>query len=260
MSICPLHYEIKGEGEKFVLFLPGLGLNHHIFDDVVKELEKDFKIILIDLYGTGKSPKPIDFYSIKKDAQTILPLLKNIKELFIVAHSRGVKVALFLEEIFPNIKCFIFIGQAGFGDVDKKFTKNVLKIKKMKIDNKEEIVKILNEDINIGKIIGGISVIEKIKKAKEGNDLVDTILRRKEDTKDLAKIAKQIDRPVYLIAGEFDPFLKDLKSAINIYRRAKLIIVEKAGHFPMVENSKTFSKIILEILKGEKDDNRTQLP
>jgi len=244
-----LYHRIEGKGEA-ILFLPGLGLNHHLFDDIANFLKGSYTIILTDLYGTGKSPKPEEKYSFIQDAQKVYEIVKDFKMINVIGHSRGVKIALCLYEHYKNFGKIIFVGQAGFGKNDDRFTKNALEVKKLKLSTKTEIAKKLEQGLNFGKIYGGTETLLKLKKAKEGCDIADTLLRRVEDSPDYLKIAKEIENEVHFIIGANDPFYDDIKEATKIYKRPKIYEISECGHFPMIEKATQFNSIVKKILEG----------
>ncbi len=247
-----LFYEKIGKG-KPILFLPGLGLNHHLFDDTVKELKDNFELILVDLYGTGNSPKPESHYSFKLDALEVFKIVKDYDELYVIAHSRGVKVSLRLTEIYKNIQKAVFVGQAGFGENDDIFKKNVEEIRKNRENlSKREFGRKLESGLNFGKVFGDVETLTKLKIAKENSDVIDAILRRDEDECNYKKLAEEADFEVNFIVGEKDPFLNDVKSALSVYKNANLFIINNSGHFPMIEKSEDFNKILKRIFMEEK--------
>lgn len=244
-----LFFKVEGEGET-ILFLPGLCLNHHLFDETAKFLKDRYRLIFVDLYGTGNSPKPKEKYSFKEDIIQVFEIIKNFPSTYVIAHSRGVKIALGLYKHYKHFKKSIFVGQAGFGERDDLFSKNVLEVKKLKLTSKNEIAKILERNLNFGKIYGGTETLQKLKKAKDNCDIVDTLLRRVEDSPNYKEIAKNFHKEVNFVVGERDPFYSDIKDALKIYKNAKIYEIPQSGHFPMIENSEKFNLILNNILQG----------
>lgn len=242
-----IFYQKVGSGFP-VIFLPGLGLNHLLFEDCLDYIKDKFEIILVDLFGCGNSPKPVEGYSIKDDGFEVKKIVEKYPSIYVVAHSRGVKVSLFLSTIYKGIKKSVFIGQAGFGKKDDIFKRNVEEVRKnFKILCKEELAKKLEEGLNFGKVNGVDSLI-KLKKAKEKSDIFDSLIRRLEEPIDYKEIAKEIDFKVHFVMGEKDPFLDDVYDAIKIYKKSNLHIIKNCGHFPMLENPYDFYSLLNKIL------------
>ena len=94
-----IYYKIIGSGETIIL-LHGLGADHTIWSNSawISELEKEYKLVLIDLRGCGKSGKPEikGSYSIENHCNDIDCVLKEINEKnpFIWGWSLGATIAL----------------------------------------------------------------------------------------------------------------------------------------------------------------------
>jgi pimeloyl-ACP methyl ester carboxylesterase len=91
-----LYHESHGTGSP-ILFLHGLGTSTHSWRHLIQPLSKQHKLILVDLKGFGKSPKPRDNdYSIQDQAELIYQFIlrNNLSQLTIVGHSLGGGVAL----------------------------------------------------------------------------------------------------------------------------------------------------------------------
>lgn len=95
-SQVTLYYETYGTGPA-ILFLHGFGTSTYTWRHFVDPLSKKYKLILIDLKGFGKSPKPRDsHYNIQDQADLIYQFIlqQNLSNLTIVGHSLGGGVAL----------------------------------------------------------------------------------------------------------------------------------------------------------------------
>ncbi|MFZ5447467.1 MAG: alpha/beta fold hydrolase [Thermodesulfobacteriota bacterium] len=103
-----LYYEIYGAGNP-IIFLHGLGGNLYTWRYLVKAFEAHYQLILFDLKGAGKSPKPYDTgYSMFDQAELIYQFIlqKNLRNVILVGHSFGggvaLLVALKLEKFAPE--------------------------------------------------------------------------------------------------------------------------------------------------------------
>lgn len=80
-SLDEVVYEIHGKGKKNLLFIHGLGFSSGIFLHWLKHFEDDYRIILVDLPGHGRSSRlkkfPKDYYS--RCADILIDLLKDLK-------------------------------------------------------------------------------------------------------------------------------------------------------------------------------------
>jgi pimeloyl-ACP methyl ester carboxylesterase len=93
-----LYYEIHGKGEP-LLCLHGFGASLYSWRNFVGPLSKDYQLILIDLKGAGKSPKPNDtLYSPFDHANLIYDFIleHNLRNLILIGNSFGGALSLLL--------------------------------------------------------------------------------------------------------------------------------------------------------------------
>jgi pimeloyl-ACP methyl ester carboxylesterase len=80
-SLDKVYYDIRGNGSKHLLLIHGLGSSSDIFLPQLKYYENEYKIILTDLPGHGRSARlkkfPPDYYS--QCADVLIELLKSLK-------------------------------------------------------------------------------------------------------------------------------------------------------------------------------------
>jgi len=91
-----LHYEAYGEGNP-IIFLHGLGGTLYTWRHLVGPLAPHYRLIVFDLKGAGKSPKPFDDkYSMFDQAELIYRFIRqnDLHDLTLVGHSIGGGVAL----------------------------------------------------------------------------------------------------------------------------------------------------------------------
>jgi non-heme chloroperoxidase len=92
-----------GTGEPLV-FLAGLGLTAHIYDEIAPELAKDFHVIGLTRRGFGASEKPTDSYELATLVEDIRQALDSlgIRRAILVGHSFGVQEAAAFAAAFPE--------------------------------------------------------------------------------------------------------------------------------------------------------------
>ena len=91
-----LYTEEYGEGDP-ILMVHGIGANMFAFRHLTRDLSAKHRIILVDLKGCGKSPKPCDGrYSVYDHARLICDVIKerDLRNLTIVGHSFGGSISL----------------------------------------------------------------------------------------------------------------------------------------------------------------------
>lgn len=90
-----------------LLFVHGLGNTGNAWDEVIKKLPKDIRVISIDLLGFGDSPSPSwAMYDAKTQARSVLATLVKLRiatPLIIVGHSMGSLVAIEVAKRYPLV-------------------------------------------------------------------------------------------------------------------------------------------------------------
>lgn len=91
-----LHVEVTGKGTP-VLLIHGFGLSGYSWRHVTKAIARNHTVIVVDLKGCGKSPKPLDgTYSLDDHVKLVHELVvkNDLKNLIIAGHSMGGGIAL----------------------------------------------------------------------------------------------------------------------------------------------------------------------
>lgn len=105
-----------GNSESCVLFLHGWGGSANSFFNVADKLKSDHKVVLLDLYGFGKTKYPnkvLDCYEYALQVYLFLKK-KSITKLSIVAHSFGGRIAIILSSVFDiEITKLVLVDSAG---------------------------------------------------------------------------------------------------------------------------------------------------
>ena len=98
-----LFCESHGDGPP-VVCLPGLGTDLTCFAFQVPDLARDFRVVLVDLRGVGRSPAPPGPYSCEEMAGDVARLLERLDlgPALVIGHSMGAAVAQHLARSHPE--------------------------------------------------------------------------------------------------------------------------------------------------------------
>ena len=102
-DVAPLYYEVYGKGEP-LLFIAGLGSDSSSWAGVVKMFSTQFKAVVFDNGGTGRSSimrKPHTIRRMADDAVRLLDHLK-IERSHVIGHSMGGYIAQELAINYPD--------------------------------------------------------------------------------------------------------------------------------------------------------------
>ncbi len=97
-SPIKLYHEIYGQGDP-LLCIHGFGASLYSWRNFIEPLAKDYQLILIDLKGCGKSPKPHDTkYSTQDHADLVYQFIveHDLRNLTLIGNSFGGALSLLL--------------------------------------------------------------------------------------------------------------------------------------------------------------------
>lgn len=231
-----INYEIKGNGEKLVVFLHGWGAGSEMFLPLAKEIYKEGNSFLfIDFPPFGKSEEPKTVWTIQDYKAMALQIIQHILDeqsytsLDIISHSFGGRIAILLaSENELKLNKLILIGAAGIKPKRGLIYKTkVLKYKIMKKFAPQKAANMGSEDYK--KLSSTMKQTFK--------NIVNT---------DLASLCDKISCQTLIIYGQKDKetpiyMAKKLHKSI---KNSKLIIVNGAHHFVYLEQLNLVSKYV----------------
>lgn len=112
-----LYYEIHGEGEP-VLLLPGTGFSCDVWRPYqVPFLSRDYKVIILDQRGVGRSEFKDIFLTVEQMAADVASLLThlNISSVHVIGHSLGGRVAMEFSLSYPEKVRSLVMAASGSG-------------------------------------------------------------------------------------------------------------------------------------------------
>lgn len=107
---------ISNDKKHTLLMLHGWGCDKNVFKDYIRDLNNNFNVIAFDLYGFGQSVSPEPFFDTYEYALQVYLYLKDkgIKEISILGHSFGGRLALILSTCFElKVNKLVLTGSAG---------------------------------------------------------------------------------------------------------------------------------------------------
>ncbi len=118
---CRIHFETAGARGPRVLLIPGLGGDGRFWAGVVRLLEADHRLIVVDHRGAGRSGRPPGPHSIPLVADDTASLLRQIAEpVHVVGHSTGGAVAQVLALDHPGL-ALSFTISSSWARADARF-------------------------------------------------------------------------------------------------------------------------------------------
>ena len=236
-----------------ILLLHGLGGSIESWTNNTGFLSTKFRVIALDLPGFGMSDKPKIDYSINFYVSFLEKFIKRIKlsHFFIIGSSLGGHIAV--EFTLRNRKIvdkLILISPAGSLPKTFKGTKELKKyIKIVNAKSSKDVSEILASIDNSMVSRSYADAIYKRLSLPGAKEAFISALKGSAMAPRYNNKLEKIDTDMLLIWGKEDrmiplrfirPFLEHGKS--------RIIILEKCGHRPHVENPKLFNKVVKDFL------------
>ena len=246
MDGMSVHYRINGEGEPLVL-IHGTGASVHTWEEWTKNLEKDYKVISMDIPAFGLTgPNPQREYTLDYYAKFVDQFLGKIgiESCSMAGNSLGGGIAWKYATLFPNkVKSLVLIDAIGY-PMDKepplafKLAQNKLTSKfLLSVTPKSLFYKSMkevyhNDDLVTDKVVDRYYDLY----LREGNRQAFVDRVNDEELVDHKEIAS-IKTPTLIMWGAQDEWVpvKNAHKFAKDIEDAELIIYENAGHIPMEE-------------------------
>lgn len=233
-----LQYREQGNGPTVIL-LHGFPMNMHVWNDFTETLSQSFHVVTPDLPGFGKSPLPLEGFSLEDIAATIRTWMveKAYRQPVIVGHSLGGYVTLALADQDPtSIAGMCLFHSTALADSDEKkqsrnkvlefiekqgvhaFTSNF--VSQLYADPQHKSVTLVK---NIA--------VESTKEAVVG------YTRAMRDRQDRTHVIGGFSGPILFIAGERDQGIPPdtIRQQASLNKGAEAFVLPEVGHMGMFE-------------------------
>lgn len=268
-----LYVSIKGKGEPLVILHGGPGLNHSYFKPHLKPLHQKFRIIYYDQRACGKSavpsPDSISINMLVEDLEALRKFL-DAEKINLLAHSWGAVLAVHYALAYPdNVKKVILSNPSM---LSREFDALVAKISKKRTTKGDSIRKaelmrsgpmdikkyedffLLSfkssayDPVNLERL--SLKLQENFAEASKA--LFTGLMKDPAQSKNLYDELSRLKFPVLIISGKADIIpqasLEKLRSGLS---HSRLITFEKSGHFPFIEETGRFNRVVEGFLNVE---------
>ena len=246
-------FDSGGKNKPTIVMLHGIGATYKTWDILIKELVSDkYRIIAIDMLGSGKSPTPKNCqYTIDDHTKYLRKTIKklNIRKPFkIVGHSMGSIITAHYCRLYPKVVSEVFMLSLPiyFKDDDNaNFSNNrtdlYLKAYEFLSQQKDLTIKYSKHARNILRIKEGIYVDEE---SWDGfsNSLKNTIIKQ-----NVYDDIKNINIPINIIYGSLDQLLvQENVNKLNEFDNVKITKLTGVNHVINKRFAKSVAKMICE--------------
>ncbi|MEQ1884516.1 MAG: alpha/beta fold hydrolase [Bryobacteraceae bacterium] len=285
-----LWYEAEGTGDPVVLISGGPGDTHAIYHPFFSRFADHHRVIYYDPFGVGKSDKAKDKseYRFARDIED-LEAVRNqlgLPSITVIGHSYGSIVAQAYALKYPQaVKRLVLIGPFHSGAMWQENDDNANReIRNQYPDVWEKLMDLrahgirsddfAHQDAYFGVGLGLFYFFDAAKAAllphDAGNpDVYYSIAGKDAEFKiggDIAKIdfrpdLRKLKIPILILAGRYDRI--SMPKNVVEYRKltptARIVFLERSGHFPYIEEPDETATVLREFLDGQ-SQARSGLP
>lgn len=270
-SVTEIAYVDEGKSDTIILFIHGLGSYLPAWQHNISELSKHFRCIAIDLPGYGKSSKHPHSGMMTYYAQVLTQFMDqlNIEAAILAGHSMGGQIAIVTALYHPKrVKALILAAPAGFevfNEGQKEWFREVMTLQSVKSTPVEAIQNNIAYNFYNMPKDADFMVRDRIamRSAKDFEAYCYAIVRSvngmvDEPVFDYLPDVKQKTLVLYGLQDNLIPnrylnpgFTKDIAiQGTEQMPNAKLVLLEKTGHFLQFEQPKKFNEEVTEFVKG----------
>jgi len=245
-----IHYSIYGEGPA-VMLLHGFAEDSRIWDNQINSLTHNYKLIIPDIPGSGRSELIIEEnVSLTTYAEIIRSILENenIKSCILLGHSMGGYISLAFAEKYPEkLSALGFIHSSTYADNNEKVASRKKAIDFIKKNGSYLFLK--------------NSIPEVFHDALKNKEQIETLIERGRDFQpesliqyheamikrsDSTQMLKKIRIPVLWQIGKHDNFVPFYQNMQQCYlaETNEVHILKNSAHMGMVEEAEKTSQII----------------
>ncbi len=254
-----IFYEIHGQGYPLVMIL-GLGANINWWGKYfLKELAKEFTIIIYDNRGTGKSQDPDEDFTIKILAEDVKFLIEKLglKQVNVFGHSMGGSIAQELALNYNLVKKLVLCSSSCGGKMSIAPSREVLNIVERSRKGRmvEEIAKdnlflfFSEEFLSKNPKLIEYAIINMSESPISGKNYI----RQQNAINHFNTCNRlpQLEIETLIIHGKKDILVPPENSKIlnELIPNSKLRFFEKSAHAPFTEEPNEVLKTLIEFLK-----------
>lgn len=260
-TICgvPIRYSSFGKGEKNIVLLHGYLEAMEVWEAFGGKLGKKYRVITLDLPGSGWSGRSGDVVSIDFMAQVVDGVLGElgVENAVVVGHSMGGYVAISVAESFPKrVAKLVLLHSTPNADSDEKKEMRLREIELIK-EGKKEVLARINPTRgfapeNVKKCDDMIEELVEQIIMSEDDDVI-AVLKGLMNREDKHDVFAKLDIPRLMIFGDKDNYIP-VEIAKGLQEKFEpngvdVKWVQNAGHMSFVEQPDVTLQILTEFVE-----------
>lgn len=245
-----IHYTLKGQGSRALLFVHGWLGNGAWWDDQARYFEERFSVVQMDLGGHGKSGKERSVWSSSQYAQDIRAVLSQISQdqIIIVGHSMAGPYSLEASLLEERTQAVIVVDTLK--NVEQHMSIEVAKevmFKGLRNDFSNAVMRVLPEFLFTAKTPSEVrSRLQREFLENSPEHAIKAISPLYE--MDVKEAAKRTRVPVRAINSEYTP--SSVETNRNYFRDYDMVTISEVGHYPMLEKPQEFNDLLDGLLRS----------
>ena len=253
-----LYYEVHGQGEPLVL-ISGFGADHTLWLNVVDQLAEQYKVIIFDNRGAGKSTVTSGAYTIEQMAQDVIHLCDHlhIGSAYFCGNSMGgyITQALLHQHRTRIKKAIISNSSLSVATPFRYFMEGKYQLLKTDADF-DGIVKVSSAFCYSYDYLSQPGIIEELIELKKNNPNPFTLKGYEAQAQavyhfDATQWAHQITTPTLVIGSTDDLIFSEKlnRDIANTIPCAEYYCFDKTGHIPSIEHPEKFIEVISQFIQ-----------
>lgn len=233
-----VHYEVIGRGKPVILLHSWFG-SWRYWVPVMQSISITNRAYALDFWGFGESAKNKQ-YSIHQQTELLNSFFEKIGlfQCTLVGHGLGAVVARKFTNRFPDYVDKLMLIAYPFGEElinNKYFSGDSVGLMEKLIKNSTDLEPIRNDELK------NDPEANKTSSHEQGN--------------------VSFSKPCLFVFGGNDLIVKtpEVDKIFNLHPESNLIVFENTGHFPMLEESSKFSRLLREFLELSDEDTLRNL-
>ncbi len=241
-----VHYEVLGRGRP-VIFLHGWLGSWRYWISSLQVTSTSYRAYAIDLWGYGDSPHVENRYGVYRQAELLKHFLSEMgmAKVALVGHGLGALVAMAFALRMPDaVNRMMLVGcPLRLDDINTRLR---------------------SDDLNAlaGWLLPGTPEYESIRLdlPKQSPDVIKLAYQSLQNDSGFFMHVREIRIPTLFVSGFTDPLVARSESVQeNMRYNFHEIVLENSGHFPMIDESARFHRLLADFLALESGDSPREL-
>jgi pimeloyl-ACP methyl ester carboxylesterase len=233
------HYETFGRGEPIILVHGWLG-SWRYWVPVMEDLAKEYRTYALDLWGFGDSDKAREQYDVQSYVSMLIAFMDElgIDQTSLVGHTLGAAVVTELAAQHPGrVSKLLAVGLP--------LTSDAINQKLMAAGSNDTLARLFWQRQR------PYSVVEASLPKTSENAIALTI--QSVARIDFAELLEEIDVPVLTVYGDRDSVISPTQAdeLENSHYSARAIVLSDAHHFPMLDQTALFGRLLRDFMDLE---------